>query len=105
MSSPGNEVADDLAKAATSNPVDPEDHMVLTSTEIYIRVKELIYRTWVVPPHILQCLGFSSYEEAFAPPAVLKICTDLWTHGSGLVSREQMGISPTTTCLLCHLRK
>ncbi|GFV64774.1 hypothetical protein TNCV_808711 [Trichonephila clavipes] len=26
----GNEVEDDLAKAATSNPVDPEDHMVLT---------------------------------------------------------------------------
>ncbi|GFX93593.1 hypothetical protein TNCV_1587701 [Trichonephila clavipes] len=42
----GNEVADDLAKAATSNPVDPEDHMVLTSTEIYSRAKELICRTW-----------------------------------------------------------
>ncbi|GFT66435.1 RNase H domain-containing protein [Trichonephila clavipes] len=35
----GNEVADDLAKAATSNPVDPEDHMVLTSIEIYSRAK------------------------------------------------------------------
>ncbi|GFW74894.1 RNase H domain-containing protein [Trichonephila clavipes] len=46
----GNEVADDLAKAATSNPVDPEDHMVLTSTKIYSRAKELICRTWVVPP-------------------------------------------------------
>ncbi|GFX54993.1 RNase H domain-containing protein [Trichonephila clavipes] len=46
----GNEVVDDLAKAATSNPVDPEDHMVLTSTEIYSRAKELICRTWVVPP-------------------------------------------------------
>ncbi|GFT35978.1 uncharacterized protein TNCV_4342881 [Trichonephila clavipes] len=34
---PGNEVADDLAKAATSNPVDPEDLIVLTSTEIYSR--------------------------------------------------------------------
>ncbi|GFS79296.1 hypothetical protein TNCV_4409501 [Trichonephila clavipes] len=38
----GNEVAEDLEKAATSNPVDPEDHMVLTSTEIYSRTKELI---------------------------------------------------------------
>ncbi|GFT94980.1 hypothetical protein TNCV_1472681 [Trichonephila clavipes] len=38
----GNEVADDLAKAATSNPVDPKNHMVLTSTEIYSRAKELI---------------------------------------------------------------
>ncbi|GFW35837.1 RNase H domain-containing protein [Trichonephila clavipes] len=46
----GNEVADDLAKAATSNPVDPENHMVLTSIEIYSRAKELICRTWVVPP-------------------------------------------------------
>ncbi|GFW04764.1 RNase H domain-containing protein [Trichonephila clavipes] len=45
-----NEVADDLLKAATSNPMDPEDHMVLTSTEIYSRAKELICRTWVVPP-------------------------------------------------------
>ncbi|GFV81893.1 RNase H domain-containing protein [Trichonephila clavipes] len=45
----GNEVADNLAKAATSNPMDPEDHMVLTSTEIYSRAKELISRTWVVP--------------------------------------------------------
>ncbi|GFV58349.1 RNase H domain-containing protein [Trichonephila clavipes] len=43
-------VADDLAKAATSTPVDPEDHMVLTSTEIYSRAKELICRTWLVPP-------------------------------------------------------
>ncbi|GFS92517.1 RNase H domain-containing protein [Trichonephila clavipes] len=46
----GNEVADDLAKAATSNPVDPENHIVLTSTEIYCRAKELICRTWV-PVH------------------------------------------------------
>ncbi|GFY14013.1 RNase H domain-containing protein [Trichonephila clavipes] len=46
----GNEVTDDLAKAATSNPVDPENHMVLTSTEIYYRAKKLICRTWVVPP-------------------------------------------------------
>ncbi|GFW61555.1 RNase H domain-containing protein [Trichonephila clavipes] len=45
-----NEVADDLAKAAASNPVDTEDHMVLTSTEIYSRAKELICRTWIVPP-------------------------------------------------------
>ncbi|GFW61240.1 hypothetical protein TNCV_3377551 [Trichonephila clavipes] len=37
---PGNEVADDRAKAATSNPVDLENHMVLTSTEIYSRAKE-----------------------------------------------------------------
>ncbi|GFV03346.1 uncharacterized protein TNCV_4019431 [Trichonephila clavipes] len=43
---PGNEVADDLEKAATSDPVDPEDHMVLTSSEIYFRAKELICRTW-----------------------------------------------------------
>ncbi|GFS56763.1 uncharacterized protein TNCV_2221941 [Trichonephila clavipes] len=130
--------------------------MVLTSTEIYSRAKELICRTWVVPPvhpwyfqrhprsaisfkgspsyqtafsrfstghlrcmnfeggkrsfpicpkcnisqfspqHILQCLGFSC-EEAVAPPAVLRLCTDLWTHGSGLFSQDQMGISPTTT--------
>ncbi|GFY28926.1 transposable element Tcb1 transposase [Trichonephila clavipes] len=47
---PGNEVADYLAKAATSDPVDPEDHMVLTSTEIYSRAKEFICRAWVVPP-------------------------------------------------------
>ncbi|GFV90679.1 RNase H domain-containing protein [Trichonephila clavipes] len=46
----GNEVVDDLAKAATSNPVDQGNHMVLTSTEIYPRAKELICRTWVVPP-------------------------------------------------------
>ncbi|GFS66443.1 RNase H domain-containing protein [Trichonephila clavipes] len=45
----GNEVADDLAKPATSNPVDLEDHMILTSTEIYSRAKELICITWVVP--------------------------------------------------------
>ncbi|GFW42464.1 uncharacterized protein TNCV_240611 [Trichonephila clavipes] len=30
----GNEVAVDLAKVTTSNPVDPKTHMVLTSTEI-----------------------------------------------------------------------
>ncbi|GFT24146.1 RNase H domain-containing protein [Trichonephila clavipes] len=46
----GNDVADDLVKAATSDPVDPEDHIVLTSTEIYSRTKELICRAWIVPP-------------------------------------------------------
>ncbi|GFT56345.1 uncharacterized protein TNCV_1861761 [Trichonephila clavipes] len=46
----GNKVADNLAKAATSNPVDPENHMVLTSTDIYSRAKEFISRTWVDPP-------------------------------------------------------
>ncbi|GFT60650.1 uncharacterized protein TNCV_3583721 [Trichonephila clavipes] len=73
----GNEVADDLAKAATSNPVDPEDHMVLTSTEIYSRAKELICRTWVVP-HVypwyfqrhpgstISFKGSRSYQTAFS---------------------------------------
>ncbi|GFX45886.1 RNase H domain-containing protein [Trichonephila clavipes] len=40
-----NEVADDLAKVAASDPIDPEDHIVLTSTEIYSRAKELICKT------------------------------------------------------------
>ncbi|GFU90871.1 RNase H domain-containing protein [Trichonephila clavipes] len=73
----GNEVADDLAKAATSNPVDPEDHMVLTSTEIYSRAKELICRTWVVPPvhpwyfqrhpgSAISFKGSRSYQTAFS---------------------------------------
>ncbi|GFV74090.1 RNase H domain-containing protein [Trichonephila clavipes] len=47
---PGNEVADDLAKATASDPVDLEDHIVLKSTEIYFRAKELISRAWVVFP-------------------------------------------------------
>ncbi|GFV36992.1 RNase H domain-containing protein [Trichonephila clavipes] len=46
---PGNEEADDLAKAATSIPVDLEDHVVLTSTDICSRAKELIRKTWVDP--------------------------------------------------------
>ncbi|GFY15518.1 uncharacterized protein TNCV_1573291 [Trichonephila clavipes] len=92
-----NEVADDLAKEATSNPVDPEDHMVLTSTEIYSRAKELICRTWVVPP-VHPCTfcnvwGFP-VRRLLHPPAVLRLCTDLWTHGSGLVSLDQMGLVP-----------
>ncbi|GFV48976.1 RNase H domain-containing protein [Trichonephila clavipes] len=73
----GDEVADDLAKAAISNPVDPEDHMVLTLTEIYSRAKELICRTWVVPPvhpryfqrHPGSTISFKSsrsYETAFS---------------------------------------
>ncbi|GFV91204.1 RNase H domain-containing protein [Trichonephila clavipes] len=73
----GNEVADDLAKAATSNPVDPEDHTVLTSTEIYYRTKELICRTWVVPPahpwyfqrhpgSAISFKGSRSYQTAFS---------------------------------------
>ncbi|GFT52894.1 uncharacterized protein TNCV_1460021 [Trichonephila clavipes] len=130
--------------------------MVLTSTEIYSRAKELICRTWVVPSEhpwyfqrhpgsaisfkgsrsyqtsisrfstghlrcmnfeggkrsfpicskcnispfspqrILQCLGFSA-RRLLHPPAVLRLCTDIWTHGSGLVKLDQMGISPTTT--------
>ncbi|GFY35725.1 uncharacterized protein TNCV_4841011 [Trichonephila clavipes] len=47
------------------------------------------------PQHILQCLGVSC-EETVAPPAVLGLCTDLWTHGSGLVKLDQMEISPST---------
>ncbi|GFW27032.1 RNase H domain-containing protein [Trichonephila clavipes] len=73
----GNEVADDLAMAATSNPVDPETHMVLTSTEIYSRAKELICRTWVVPPvhpwyfqrhpgSAISFKGSRSYQTAFS---------------------------------------
>ncbi|GFU41509.1 RNase H domain-containing protein [Trichonephila clavipes] len=73
----GNEVADDLAKAATSNPVDPEGHMVLTSSEIYSRAKELLYRTWVVPPvhplyfqrhpgSAISFKGSRSYQTAFS---------------------------------------
>ncbi|GFT67133.1 RNase H domain-containing protein [Trichonephila clavipes] len=73
----GNEVADDLANAATSHPVDPENHMVLTSTEIYSRAKELMCRTWVVPPvhpwyfqrHTGSAISFKdsrSYQTAFS---------------------------------------
>ncbi|PRD28702.1 UNVERIFIED_CONTAM: hypothetical protein NCL1_31626 [Trichonephila clavipes] len=73
----GNEVADNVAKAATCDPVDLEDHMVLTSTEIYSRAKELICRTWVVPPvhpwyfqrrpgSAISFKGFSSYQKAFS---------------------------------------
>ncbi|GFT49375.1 RNase H domain-containing protein [Trichonephila clavipes] len=73
----GNEVADDLAKAATSNPGDPEDHMVLTSTETYSRAKELICGTWVVPPvhpwyfqrhpgSAISFQGSRSYQTAFS---------------------------------------
>ncbi|GFX50056.1 RNase H domain-containing protein [Trichonephila clavipes] len=116
----GNEVADDLAKAATSNPVDPENHMALTSTEIISRAKELICRTWVVPPVLpwyfqrhpgsaISFKGSRSYQTAFSrfstghlstfcnvwgfsvrrllhPPAILRLRTDLWTHGSSLYS-------------------
>ncbi|GFU01986.1 RNase H domain-containing protein [Trichonephila clavipes] len=73
----GNEVADDLAKAATSNPVDPKNHMGFTSTEIYSRAKELIRRTWVVPPvhpwyfqrhpgSAMSFKGSRSYQTAFS---------------------------------------
>ncbi|GFU51280.1 RNase H domain-containing protein [Trichonephila clavipes] len=73
----GNEVAGDLAKAATSNPVDPENHMVLKSTEIYSKAKELIFRTWVVPPvhpwyfqrhpgSPISFKGSRSYQTAFS---------------------------------------
>ncbi|GFW03593.1 RNase H domain-containing protein [Trichonephila clavipes] len=64
------------AKAATSNPVDLEHHMVLTSTEIYSRAKELICRTWVVlpvhpwyfqrhPESAISFKGSRSYQRAF----------------------------------------
>ncbi|GFU48999.1 RNase H domain-containing protein [Trichonephila clavipes] len=73
----GNEVADDLTKATTSNSVDPENHMVLTSTEIYSRAKEFICRTWVVPPvhpwyfqrhpgSAISFKGSRSYQTAFS---------------------------------------
>ncbi|GFU78762.1 RNase H domain-containing protein [Trichonephila clavipes] len=73
----GNEIADDLVKEATSNPVDPENHMVLTSTEIYSRVKELVCRAWVVPPvhpwyfqrhpgSAISFKGSGSYQTAFS---------------------------------------
>ncbi|GFW33286.1 homeotic protein antennapedia [Trichonephila clavipes] len=67
----------DLAKVATSDPVDPEDPMVLTWTEIYSRAKELIRRIWVVPPihpwyfqrhprSAISFKGFRSYQTAFS---------------------------------------
>ncbi|GFT69455.1 hypothetical protein TNCV_1297491 [Trichonephila clavipes] len=47
------------------------------------------------PQNFLQCLGFSC-DEAVAPPAVLRLSTDLWAQGSVLVSLYQIGIRPTT---------
>ncbi|GFX95851.1 uncharacterized protein TNCV_2084311 [Trichonephila clavipes] len=55
---------------------DQEDHMVLTLTEIYSRAKELICRTWVVPPvhpwyfqrhpgSAISFKGSRSYQTAF----------------------------------------
>ncbi|GFX23926.1 RNase H domain-containing protein [Trichonephila clavipes] len=89
----GNEVADYLAKAATSNPMDPEDHMALTSTKIYSRAKELICRTWVVRP-VHPCTFCQVWDfpvrRLLQPPAVLRLCTDLWNRGSGLVSLDKM---------------
>ncbi|GFX26713.1 transmembrane protein 161B [Trichonephila clavipes] len=74
---PRNKVADDLAKAADNNLVDSEDHMVLTSTEIYSRAEELICSTWVVrpvhpwyfqrhPESAISFKGFRSYQMAFS---------------------------------------
>ncbi|GFW71845.1 RNase H domain-containing protein [Trichonephila clavipes] len=47
------------------------------------------------PQHILQCLRFSC-GEAVASPLLFSNYTDLWAHGSDLVSLEQMEISHTT---------
>ncbi|GFU98076.1 hypothetical protein TNCV_233511 [Trichonephila clavipes] len=62
--------------------------MVLTSTEIYAGAKELICRTWVVPP-VHPCpfcnLWGLPVRRLLHSPAVLSLCTDLWTHGFGLV--------------------
>ncbi|GFT28457.1 hypothetical protein TNCV_428721 [Trichonephila clavipes] len=44
-------------------PVDPEDHMVLISTEIYCRAKELICRTWVDPP-----VHHGTFKDTLDPP-------------------------------------
>ncbi|GFX85458.1 RNase H domain-containing protein [Trichonephila clavipes] len=66
-----------IAIAAASNPVDSEDHMVLTSIEIYFRAKELICRTWVVHPvrpwyfqrhpgSAISFKGSRSYQTAFS---------------------------------------
>ncbi|GFV49336.1 uncharacterized protein TNCV_3630221 [Trichonephila clavipes] len=70
-------VADDLSNAAASDPVNPEDNMVLISTEINCRAKELIFSTWVVPPvdlwyfqrypgSIISFKGSISYQTAFS---------------------------------------
>ncbi|GFX40810.1 uncharacterized protein TNCV_3760341 [Trichonephila clavipes] len=139
--------------------MDLEDHMVLTSTEIYSRAKELIHKTWfVLPVHpwyfqrhpgsAISFKGSRSYQTAFQrfstghlrcmnfeggkrnfpictksnvfpfllstffnvwgfpvrrlllPPAVLRLCADLWDHGSSIVKLDQMEISPTTTTLV-----
>ncbi|GFV99841.1 uncharacterized protein TNCV_5082011 [Trichonephila clavipes] len=63
--------------AATSNLVDPTNHMVLTSTEIYSRAKDFICRTWVVPSvhpwyferhpgSAISFKGSRSYQTAFS---------------------------------------
>ncbi|GFV70605.1 hypothetical protein TNCV_3841861 [Trichonephila clavipes] len=67
---PGNGVVDDLVKAATSDPVDPEDHMVVTSSEIYSRAKELLCRTCVVPP-VHSCLHVCFTERLKLFPQTL----------------------------------
>ncbi|GFS48454.1 RNase H domain-containing protein [Trichonephila clavipes] len=70
----GNELADDLAKAAASDLVNPEDHMVLTSTEIYCKAKELIGRTWVVPS-VHPCFQICTCEALKCPQHIENGCT------------------------------
>ncbi|GFX40813.1 uncharacterized protein TNCV_3760371 [Trichonephila clavipes] len=100
---PKNEVVGDLAKASANDSMDLEDHMVLTSTEIYSRAKELIHKTWFVLP-VHPCTFFNVWgfpvRRLLLPPAVLRLCADLWDHGSSIVKLDQMEISPTTTTLV-----
>ncbi|GFT10099.1 RNase H domain-containing protein [Trichonephila clavipes] len=87
----GNEVADDLAKAANSNPVDPEDHMVLTSTEIYSRAKELICRTWAM---FNNCRGaWSIYTSDSIVLAVMNLL-----NRKALLINEKESLPALTCC-------
>ncbi|GFT02672.1 uncharacterized protein TNCV_829441 [Trichonephila clavipes] len=74
---PGNEVADDLAKAAASDPVDSEDTWSFRRPRSTYRAKELICNTWVVPPvhpcyfkrhpgSTISFKGSRSYQPAFS---------------------------------------
>ncbi|GFY10945.1 RNase H domain-containing protein [Trichonephila clavipes] len=69
----GNEVADDLAKVATSNLVDPEDHMVLhrlrSTPFLKNQYAEPPVQPWYFQRHpgsVISFKGSRSYQTAFS---------------------------------------
>ncbi|GFT10185.1 RNase H domain-containing protein [Trichonephila clavipes] len=95
-------LANDLAKAAASDPGDSEDTMVLTTTEIDSRAKEFICRTWVDPPPVHPCRSRCGRTMVSSDPGITGVAAgpSRTTANTDLALPNRSSLRPSVESIL-----